>query len=305
MTMMVKRNCLLLLVALCLDTPDGFVIRDQATKCRGVEATLRVSQSADATVCFPVQVNEFFKNPVPSPFKDALSVYNEQGSIRTSNDIVTLLTAAPSSPGYPRQLWLVVLASLPTGLLWYGYYFFAIQEELLQIELNKGKEPRGFGGYGTLGPFSYAMLLGPVAVLFDIPGGINWILPGIIFIYYQQFLLLERINDLYKDEGLDEPLQPWWSLPIFFPFNLIVGLRQIHFLAQYFYIKRDITNPPKDPIADFFPFVASERFTWQDFLLSPKLWCSRFSDVEDFDLKQLPKPIQNLLTCRGPAEFQL
>lgn len=74
---------------------------------------------------FPVVVNEFFKKSVPKPLSEALSIFIETDENMLDDDIVTLMTAAPGSPGVPRPLWLVLLASLPTGLLWYGYYKFA------------------------------------------------------------------------------------------------------------------------------------------------------------------------------------
>jgi hypothetical protein len=74
---------------------------------------------------FPADVNEFFKKPVPKPLREALSIFEDRDENMLDDDIVTLITAAPGSPGFPRPLWLVLFASLPTGLLWYGYYKFA------------------------------------------------------------------------------------------------------------------------------------------------------------------------------------
>jgi hypothetical protein len=257
---------------------------------------LRLEATAQkASEYFQVQLNEFFKKPVPPILKEAYSVFIETEDTKLDDDIVTILTAAPGSPGVPRPIWLVVLASLPTGLLWYGYYKFAVEEELLHIELEAGKEPRGFGGYGSLGPFSYGMLLGPVAALLHWPGGLNWAIIGVVFIYYTQFLLYDRVNELYEDEGHETPLQIWWCLPIFFPFNLIVGLRQVHYLSQYFYKKRGVASPPSDPVADFFPFIKADRFTWQEFFLTPSLWCSLLSNVNTVDRNTLAEPIQELL----------
>jgi len=206
------------------------------------------------------------------------------------------LTAPPGKPGIPRPLWLVVLGSLPTGLLWYGYYKFAVEEELLELELAAGKTPRGFGGFGTLGPFTYGMLLGPVAAILHLPGGIQWTTLGIVFIYYTQFLLYDRVNELYREEGLQEPpLKIWWCLPIFFPFNLIVGLRQVHFLSQYWYRQRGVADPPADPVADFFPFITEPNFTWQEFLTAPSLWCVLLRNEKEIDRASLPEPLQELL----------
>jgi hypothetical protein len=286
------------LLLLSLNASRAFTLINEPTSSRHSPICMATVQSQAA--CFPVQLNEFLKRPVPDPIKEALSIYKEGKYYeKLPVDLVTLVTAAPGSPGFPRQLWLVVLASIPTGLLWYGYYKFAVEEELLQVELDAGKEPRGFGGYGTIGLFSYGMLLGPLAACLHIPGGINWTISGIIFIYYTQFLLYDRVNELFSDEGQEKPLQMWWCLPIFFPFNLIVGLRQVHFLAQYFYMKQGVANPPSDPVADFFPFIKAERFTWQEFVLSPSLWCSLLSDMENVDSASLPKPVQDLFKLEG------
>jgi hypothetical protein len=188
------------------------------------------------------------------------------------------------------------LASLPTGIVWYGYYKFAVEEELLNMELAAGKEPRGFGGYGTLGPFTYGLILGPIAAILHLPGGINWATAGIVFIYYTQFLLYDRVNELYREEGLEEPpLTVWWCWPIFFPFNLIVGLRQVHFLSQYLYRQRGVDAPPSDIVADFFPFIKAPKFTWQQFLTTPSLWCSLLSNQNDIDRTTLPEPIREFL----------
>lgn len=266
------------------------------------------------TDSFQVRLNEFFKGPVPDPLKGAFSIFREEtiDDKLDVEDAITLLTAAPGAPGVPRPLWLVMLASFPTGLLWYGYYKFVVEEELLQMELDAGKEPRGFGGYGTLGPFTYGMLLGPLASMLDIPGGMNWSCLGIIFIYYTQFLLYDRVNKLYEEDDYyhcviteenienknDEPplpLQVWWCLPIFFPLNFIVGLRQVHFLSQYLYRKRGaLPHLPPDPVAEFFPFIKKASLTWQELLLTPSLWCSAFSDVETFDAKMFPGPVREL-----------
>ena len=119
---------------------------------------------------------------------------------------------------------------------------------------------------------------------------------GVLFLFYTQFLLYERVNELYEEEGLVGPLQPWWSLPVFFPFNVIVGLRQVHFLSEYFYMKRGISPIPADPMADIFPFIKAEPFTWQEFLLRPRLWCSWLSSVDDIDRSSLPQALQTIFT---------
>ena len=271
---------------------------------------------------FHVKLNEFFKAPVPAPFKKGFSIFEETKDDKLdTDDFVTLLTAAPGSPAVPKPLYMVLMASLPTGLLWYGYYKFVVEEELLQMELESGKEPRGFGGYGTLGPFTYGILLGPMASLLHVPGGNYWSALGVIFIYYTQFLLYDRVNRLYQEDedytksfssesALDSndnpgskppaPLQVWWCLPIFFPFNLIVGLRQVHFLSQYCYKQRGVSMA--DPLADFFPFIKKSSLTWQELVTTPSLWCSAFSEVEAFDPSGLPEPMRRILTYKATYE---
>ena len=46
---------------------------------------------------------------------------------------------------------LVIAASVPTALGWYGFYKFSVEEELFQMEIRRpGGRATGFGGYGTL-----------------------------------------------------------------------------------------------------------------------------------------------------------
>ena len=272
-----------------------FELRTAVSKCEAATTSSR-TLPLRRTECFQVQLNEFFKRPVPRPLKQSVSLFYEETPAPIDLDVVTLLTSAPSVPGVPRPLWLVMLGSLPTGLLWYGYYKFAVEEELLQMELDKGKIPRGFGGYGSLGPFSYGMLLGPLALVFHIPGGLFWSSLGVLFIYYTQFLLYERVNELYVDEGREAPLHSEWCLPLCFPFNMIVGLRQVHFLSQYLYEKRGVITPPSDPIADFLPFIKAPRFSWQEFFLTPSLWCCLLQDIRCIDKNKLPNPFRALMS---------
>jgi hypothetical protein len=146
-----------------------------------------------------------------------------------------------------------------------------------------------------VGPFTYGLLLGPIAKLISFPGGYEWSIPSIMFLWHSQFLLHTRINDLYQEEGLQKPLQAWWCLPVFFPFNVIVALRQVHFLSQYFFRRRGMDTPPPDPVSEFFPFIKVESLTWQSFLLTPKLWCSLFSECDSIDPKLLPKKMRLIM----------
>ena len=57
----------------------------------------------------------------------------------------------PQVPPVPRPVSLVIAASVPTALGWYGFYKFSVEEELFQMEIRRpGGRATGFGGYGTL-----------------------------------------------------------------------------------------------------------------------------------------------------------
>lgn len=281
--------------ALCFPTTNGFIPSQTSTSTRTLSQRsaekMEFGQIIEAETSFNVKVNEFFKKPVPPAVLEYISLRKVD---QVKEDVFGKLTSPPGEPGVPRPLWLVILGSVPSGLLWYGYYKFAVEEELLEMEVREGKTPKGLGGFGTLGPFVYGCLLGPVAYIFHLPGGMNWTNLGIVFIYYTQFVLYDRVNELYRDEGLEEPLSLWWTLPIFFPFDLIVGLRQVHYLSQYWNRKRDI-EAPLDPVVDFFPFIGAPKFTWVDFFLTPALWCKLFSNVDNIDPNNLPEPVQQFL----------
>ena len=64
---------------------------------------------------------------------------------------------------------------------------------------------------------------------------------------------LDLNNELYRQEGMKEPLIVWW---IFVPgLNLIVGLWQIHFLSQFWAMKQGIEV--KDNLAESLPFLSA------------------------------------------------
>lgn len=185
---------------------DGKVLRPKDHCSNNRKDVSLMASSQEPNEAITVRVNEFFKAPVPTPILNAVSVSRETGDLKKEFSVKDLLVASPGSPGIPRPLWLVILGSIPTGIVWYGYYKFCVEEELMQMELDQGREPRGFGGYGTLGPFVYGCLIGPFAFLLHLPGGLMWTNLGIIFIYYTQFLLYDRVNDLYRDMGEEAPL---------------------------------------------------------------------------------------------------
>jgi hypothetical protein len=153
--------------------------------------------------------------------------------------------------GTPRPLWKVIGLSLVTGLAYYGWYKWVIQDELRQYH---GK---GWSGALCLVPFVLGVAVPQLLRIFDpdVPGWFGWFsLLGIVWIYIVQFRLYRTVNALYEGMGWKPPLTVWW---MFIPgLNLIVGLRQIHFLSRYWAIQRGETV--SDPIADNLPLFFSE-----------------------------------------------
>ncbi|CAK0864529.1 unnamed protein product, partial [Prorocentrum cordatum] len=231
----------------------------------------------------PEAVNDFFKGPLRALPELEAALRPKAAPV----DLTAQLTQV-GSPGVPRPLWLVIAASVPTALLWYGAG--QRREEMYVADVGRpgpDGEPgqaKGFGGPGTLGPFVLGLALGPLAALLGLPGGEAWSAVGFVWIYYTQYLLYARVNELYESEGLAPPLHVWWL--VFPGFNLIIGLRQVHFLSKFWATQRG-EAPMADAVVDFFPFIGSERYTWREFLRRPSLWCSPLRDVPDLELEFL------------------
>lgn len=163
----------------------------------------------------------------------------------------------PSSPPRPRPLYQVILFSASTGLLWYGYYKYCIEEELLR------ETGHGLGGIGTLAPFMagisgplYAPTGGPAEAL---------ALAGVAWIVAIQFTLYRRINALMLERHGYEPLVPWW---VVIPgFNLVAGLRSVHFLSVSWGFK-----PDEDPLVNVFPFLGVSELGMVQLVTKPSLW---------------------------------
>ncbi|BAZ16039.1 hypothetical protein NIES4071_79120 [Calothrix sp. NIES-4071] len=152
--------------------------------------------------------------------------------------------------GTPRPLWKVISLSVVTLTLYYGWYKWIIQEELRNY---KGS---GWSGTLCLAPFVLGVAVPQLLRIFDpdVPGWFGWFsLLGIAWIYIVQFRLYRDVNELYREAGMKEPLVVWW---LFIPgFNLIVGLRQIYFLSQYWAKQQGIIV--NDVVADKIPFLSA------------------------------------------------
>jgi len=263
-------------------------------------ATIRKKKEKDITneqliSDFCQGTNEFWETLVIPPVKN----YVQFRASRTpaGSDPISKLTAPPELPGIPRPVWLTILGSVPTGLVWYGYYKFSVEEELYQYELQNGKRITGCGGYGTLLPFVFGVIIGFPLSLVGFPGGETLLQASGLWILLGQVNLYRRVNELCLEMGGDEitsgsnndpepPLYSWWAiLPP--PLDVVVGLRQVHFLSEYWRIQRG--EPiSKDIIAEeLFPFISSPRFTLKEFFRTPSKWFWFTKDWEDFDFELL------------------
>jgi len=212
-------------------------------------------------------LNRVMEQTVVPPLRDMMQVRNarEQGGFWQT------ITSAPETPGLARPVWLTIAASVPTGLVWYGWYKFSVEEELFYDELRREGRTTGAGGYGTLLLFSWLVLLGSLGSLVGVPGAENLIEAGALWILIGQVNLYRRVNELLVERGEPAPVHAWWALlpP---PLDVVVGLRQVHFLARYWASVRG-DEWQTDPVAEeYFPFIASPRFTLKEFVRTPSMW---------------------------------
>lgn len=70
------------------------------------------------------------------PVRDFVEVRPAGSTVTSDSSFIDILTAPPEVPGISRPVWLTILGSVPTGLVWYGYYKFCVEEELYQYEVR-------------------------------------------------------------------------------------------------------------------------------------------------------------------------
>ena len=79
---------------------------------------------ADAISDFCQGTNKFWKSLIIPVVRDYADV-KPKGTADV-DDFFSVVTAAPETPGIPRPVWLTIAASVPTGLIWYGWYKYSV-----------------------------------------------------------------------------------------------------------------------------------------------------------------------------------
>ena len=225
--------------------------------------------------------NAAFRQTVFPSLREYVDIKDADESSPTTYKTKAL--AAPEAPGIARPVSMVIFCSVPTLLGWYGYYKYSIEEELFHDEIRTTGFASGCGGYGTLFPFVYCVLIGGLATLVGLPGGEEIIGLGATWILLGQVNLYRRVNELCRESLGEEPLHAWWALlpP---PFDVIVGLRQIHFLARHWAKVRG-TEWEVDPVAEeYFPFIDAPRFTLKELAKKPSIWFWFTKGASDLEL---------------------
>ena len=142
------------------------------------------------------------------------------------------------------------------------------------------------------------MLLGGVGELAGVPGADGLLEFGALWILLGQVNLYRRVNELFDEADCPiaggPPVHAWWALlpP---PLDVVVGLRQVHYLARYWAARRGDEWQPDAVAEKYFPFIAAPRFTLLEFARTPSLWFWFTAEWDDFDLP--------LLGADAPAEI--
>ena len=93
------------------------------------------SDSSDDFISdFCIGTNTFWKKLVIKPVRDYVDA--RPAELTAESSPIDTLISRPEIPGIPRPVWLTILGSVPTGLVWYGYYKFSVEEELYQYEVS-------------------------------------------------------------------------------------------------------------------------------------------------------------------------
>ena len=85
----------------------------------------------DAISDFCKGTNAFWKSLIIPVVRDYADV-KPKGTADV-DDFFSVVTAAPETPGIPRPVWLTIAASVPTGLIWYGWYKYSVRSVFVSV----------------------------------------------------------------------------------------------------------------------------------------------------------------------------
>ncbi|OLP98365.1 Na(+)/H(+) antiporter NhaD [Symbiodinium microadriaticum] len=173
--------------------------------------------------------------------------------------------------GFPMWARWLCLATFWPGVIWYLYYKLLVEDDLryyrgLGIGGSLVIVPFALGLFaGVFGEFAYGALEGG---FFDNAFSTAFY-SAFAWIYLNQWFLYNKVNQLFEEIGRPAPLDPWGLL---IPgWNFVTGIRQIHFLAEYWAIQRG-EELPRDAFAELFPFAKKPTLTLVELATTPSLW---------------------------------
>ena len=80
--------------------------------------------------------NDAFRRTVFPSIREKVDI-REAGHDGAARTYLQKALSTPELPGISRPTSLVILASVPTALVWYGFYKFSVEEELYHDELAR------------------------------------------------------------------------------------------------------------------------------------------------------------------------
>ena len=114
--MLILVLCLISSFALSTCFKSVFFFSSVRQRALALHAT--VQEKEDAVSQFCVGTNTFFKSWVIKPVRDFSELVPAKGGL----NFLEKITSPPQSPGLPRPVTLTIAASVPTALVWYGWY---------------------------------------------------------------------------------------------------------------------------------------------------------------------------------------
>jgi len=200
------------------------------------------------------------------------------------------LVTMPSADGMrARPLSTVAVWSLATGLLWYGFYKFLTEEELVT---TTGEGP---GAFLSLAPFVVGITGPGWLPLVGLGNGIEGVvggealaagaaLLGLAWIVGAQLRLYTAVNGVLRSADAPASMTWWWALVP--GFNIVGGIRLIHFTAVAAVLvaaaaeggggeaaaAAGVATLEDDVLVRRFPWIGVPKVGALELLTTPSLW---------------------------------